>query len=67
MIHRSGWRSSLREDSDLMREDVTTPVKNAKICQRWPSASPQCCRETSMAPKITLAVCTLANTPPRVM
>src|SRR5271166_6126067 len=67
MIHRRGWRSSFGELTDLMCEDVSTPAKNANIGQRWPSASAQCRRETSMAPKITFAVCTLANTPPRVM
>jgi hypothetical protein len=50
-----------------MWDASTTPAMNASSGHRWPSADAHSRFEVSIAPMITLAVWTLANTPPRAM
>ena len=64
-INGRGTTRSTRPD--LMCDASATPAMNASSGHRWASANVHSRFEVSMAPKITFAVCTLANTPPRAM
>jgi hypothetical protein len=50
---------------DLMCAASPMPTMNARMGQTWAIAAASLRCERSMAKKMTLPVCTLANTPPR--
>jgi hypothetical protein len=66
IVQRSGCGISRSMRPDLMCEASATPAMKARSGHRWASAAAHLRSDPSMAKKITLAVWTLANTPPRV-
>ena len=65
MVQTSGRGTARSTRPDLMCDASVTPATNASIGHRWANAATNSPSDVSMAPKITLAVWTLANTPPR--
>ena len=65
IVQSSGRGRKRSARPDLMCDASATPAMNASIGHTCASASANFRSEVSMAPKITFAVWTLANTPPR--
>ena len=67
MVHRKACGTMCSTRPDLMYDASAMPAMNANSGQIWASAAAHLPSEESIAKKMTLAVWTLANTPPRVM
>ena len=65
IVQRSGCFTSRSMRPDLMCEANATPAMNASSGHRWARAAVHLPADPLVAKKITLAVWTLANTPPR--
>ena len=65
MVQRSECGTICSTRPDLMCDASNMPAMNASSGHTWASAAENFRSDTSIAEKITFAVCTLANTWPR--
>ena len=67
IVQRNACGTKRSTRPDLMCDASAMPAMNASSGQTWASAAAHLPSEESIAKKMTLAVWTLANTPPRAM
>src|SRR4051794_34726271 len=67
MVQRNEWGSTCSMRPDLMWDASNMPAMNANRGHRCASAAENYLSDTWIAEKMTLAVCTLANTWPRAI